>query len=123
MALCCRQSAISPRAHGLTNARWQLVHGASDPGRPKTIAQRCGATISGTRVGRLGFLKPFEDPEFLATTTIAAEASAPEQQHAINARQNTAAPCGRASRLCTVIGTGDDGTSLSVPFSASTART
>ena len=46
MALCCRQSAVSPRAHGLTNARWQLVHGDSDLWRPKTIAQRCGAAIA-----------------------------------------------------------------------------
>jgi hypothetical protein len=37
--------------------------------------------------------------------------------------QNTATPCGRASGLCRVIGTGDDGTSLSVPSSASTAST
>jgi hypothetical protein len=66
-ALCCRQSAASPRVHGLTNARWQLVHGDSDPRRPKinSATLRCGDR--GIRVGRLGFFKPFEDPEFLET--------------------------------------------------------
>jgi len=37
--------------------------------------------------------------------------------------QNTATPCGRASGLCRVIGTGDDDTSLRVPSSSSTAST
>jgi len=40
MARCCRQSAVSPRAHGLTNASWQLVHEESNSWGPKTIAQR-----------------------------------------------------------------------------------
>src|SRR5215469_3461288 len=68
MALCCRQSAVSPRAHGLTNARWQLVHGDPNPWRPKTIAQRCGALIAASASAGSAFFKPFEDPEFLETT-------------------------------------------------------
>src|SRR5215470_3584046 len=66
--LRCRQSAVSPRANGLTNARWQLVHGDPNPWRPKTIAQRCGALIAASASAGSAFFKPFEDPEFLETT-------------------------------------------------------
>ena len=58
MALCCRQSAVSPRAHGRTNARWQLVHGDPNPWRPKTIAQRCGAAIAVSASAGSAFLSP-----------------------------------------------------------------
>src|SRR5215469_17971963 len=60
MALCCRQSAVSPRAHGLTNARWQLVHGDPNPWRPKTIAQRCGALIAASASAGSAFLSPLK---------------------------------------------------------------
>ena len=87
---------------------------------PRCRGRRCSKCRHRGRSG-LGPTQPQWRPA--QPSTVAAEASAPEQQHAIKARQNTATPCGRASRLCTVIGTGDDGTSLSVPFSASTAST
>ena len=57
---------------------------------------------------------------FLSAVAAVASQRAPPRSRE---HQNTATPCGRASRLCVVIGTGDDGTSFSVPFSASTAST
>src|SRR5215472_3222179 len=58
--LRCRQSAVSPRAHGLTNDRWQLVHGDPNPWRPKTIAQPCGALIAASASAGSAFLSPLK---------------------------------------------------------------
>ena len=64
MALCCRQSAVSPRAHECPLA--------TGPRRSKSLAtQNDSATLRcgdrGIRVLRLGFFEPFENPEFLET--------------------------------------------------------
>ena len=57
---------------------------------------------------------------FLSAVAAVASQRAPPRSRE---HQNTATPCGRASGLCRVIGTGDNGISVNVPSSSSTAST